>query len=185
MNSIQPREISGRRMVTRDGRRMLVVELDGTTGSVRIARRAAADFLTEPVPARSASRVATAWAGHGRDDAARGDAAQPGDDVDESAALPDTVVSDVLLVVAELVANACRHAPGPCRLTLTLAEESADVAVRDTGRGHLRIIRHDTPAGYGLLIVARLTSGIHVLPSGGGKIVRASVPLAGPRPTLV
>lgn len=158
MNSTQSRETSSRRIATPDGGRMLVVELDGTPGSVRTARRVAANFLSEPVPAQSTS---------------------------QAVAVRDAVVADVLLVVAELVTNACRHAPGPCRLTVTLTDESADVAVRDTGRGHLRVIRHDTPAGYGLLIVARLTSGIHVLPSDGGKTVRASVLLAGPRPTWV
>ncbi|WP_436774864.1 ATP-binding protein [Yinghuangia sp. YIM S09857] len=86
---------------------------------------------------------------------------------------------DVLMVVGELVANACRHAPGPCRLSVAVASESVDVAVRDSGSSRLGPARRRHPPGYGLWIVARLTKGIHVLPVPGGKIVRASVPLGG------
>ncbi|NUU25625.1 MAG: ATP-binding protein [Streptomycetaceae bacterium] len=146
-------EDAGHTVDLRDGRRLLVIDLDGTPGSVRDARGAVDGFLAE-----SAANGASVHA--------------------------DTA-SDILLVVAELVANACRHAPGPCRVTVTLDRDTADIAVRDSGQGRLRLIPHETPAGYGLLIVARLTSGIHVLPVGGGKIVRATVPLLGPRPTLV
>ncbi|WTW92402.1 ATP-binding protein [Streptomycetaceae bacterium NBC_01309] len=155
MNTTHSRGAEGRRVTTRDGHNTLVIDLDGLPGSVRGARHATADFLTG---ARIRRRL------------------------DAS----DAAVSDVLLVVAELVANACRHAPGPCRLTVTLTDAAADVAVRDTGRGHLRITRQTTArtGGYGLLIVARLTGGIHVLPSPDGKTVRASVPLPGPSPRL-
>ncbi|MEU8134822.1 ATP-binding protein [Streptodolium elevatio] len=142
---------------TDDGHRVLVVDLDGMPGSVRDARHATTEFL-------AGVRV-------GR----RLDAA-------------DAAVSDVLLVVAELVANACRHAPGPCRLTVTLTNAAAEIAVQDTAHGYLPIAgRRGRPAGYGLLIVTRLTGGIHVLPAPDGKIVRATVPLPGlwPRPVPV
>ncbi|UGQ12913.1 ATP-binding protein [Yinghuangia sp. ASG 101] len=138
-------------VVADDGDCLLMVDMGGTPGSVRVARRSCADFL-----ARATS-----------------DGGQP---------MGSEATTDILLVVGELVANACRHAPGPCRLTVALSDHGADVAVRDTGRGMLRLVG-GTGAGYGLLIVARLTEGIHVLPLDDGKVVRATVPLPGPRPT--
>ncbi|HSA53464.1 MAG TPA: ATP-binding protein [Yinghuangia sp.] len=137
-------------IVARDGNRLLMVDMGGTPGSVRVARRTCADFLARATTAGGPS-------------------------------MGTDTTTDILLVVAELVANACRHAPGPCRLTVSLSEHGADVAVRDTGRGRLRLVQGDTAGGYGLLIVARLTAGIHVLPVHDGKIVRATVPLPGPR----
>lgn len=124
----------------------LVVELDGTAGSVRGARSATQRFLA---------------------DAAR-----------RPPIGPDTA-RDVLMVVGELVANACRHAPGPCRLSVAVAAETVDVAVRDGGPARLDPGRRGS--GYGLWIVARLTYGIRVLPVPGGKVVRAEVPLRGRR----
>lgn len=121
----------------------LALELDGTPGSVRSARRATRRFLTSK----------------------------------EAHGLAEAAVLDVLMVVGELVANACRHAPGPCRLTVVVCPGSVHVAVRDGRPVPLSIVRMRPPAGYGLFIVARLTRGIEVLPVPGGKIVRADVPL--------
>lgn len=126
----------------------LALELDGTPGSVRSARRAARRFLT----------------------------------AEESCGLANTAVLDVLMVVGELVANACRHAPGPCRLTVVVCPDAVHVAVRDGRPVPVSIVRMRPPSGYGLFIVARLTRGIEVLPVPGGKIVRADVPLRSPRP---
>ncbi|WTW93916.1 ATP-binding protein [Streptomycetaceae bacterium NBC_01309] len=124
----------------------LVVELDGSAGSVRGARQETHRFLAD---AGRIPRIA-----------------------------PDTA-RDVLMVVGELVANACRHAPGPCRLSVEVVSDSVDVAVQDSGSSRLGPARRREPPGYGLWIVARLTKGIHVLPIPGGKVVRASVPLGG------
>lgn len=120
----------------------LVVDLDGSAGSVRGARREAHRFLADP---------------------------------DRHPPVGADTARDVLMVVGELVANACRHAPGPCRLSVAVDPEFVDVAVRDTGPGRLGPARRRA-TGYGLWIVARLTSGIRVLPAPEGKVVRAAVP---------
>lgn len=141
-----PRDARGPvvRTTVDEGRR-LVVDLDGSPGSVRAARLAAEHFLAAP---------------------------------------PRSARADVPLVVAELVANACRHAPGPCRLTLRRTADGVEVAVHDEGSGWLRLASENLTSGYGLLIVTRLTGGIHVLPEGAGKVVRATVPLLGAGPNL-
>ncbi|WP_436789517.1 ATP-binding protein, partial [Yinghuangia sp. YIM S10712] len=125
----------------------LVVELDGSAGSVRGARREARRFLTDA-------------------------ALQP--------PLGPDICRDVLMVVGELVANACRHAPGPCRLSVAVEPDSVDVAVQDTGPDRLGVARRRSPPGYGLWIVARLSQGIEVLPVPDGKVVRAVVPRSRP-----
>ncbi|WP_436777388.1 ATP-binding protein [Yinghuangia sp. YIM S09857] len=97
-------------------------------------------------------------------------------------AIGRTMAVDALLVVAELVANACRHAPGPCRLSLRVSRQGIDVAVEDTGPGRLlpgmdgRRPDGAGRVGYGLMIVGRLTRGIRVEPRPHGKVVRACVP---------
>ncbi|MDI2130919.1 ATP-binding protein [Yinghuangia seranimata] len=123
----------------------LVIDLDGTAGSVHGARREAQRFLADT------TRGHPVGAGPAR---------------------------DVLLVVGELVANACRHAPGPCRLSIAVGTDAVDVAVRDTGADvPPNVLRHPAGGGYGLLVVARLTRGLRVSPVHGGKVVRAAVPL--------
>ncbi|MDI2125391.1 ATP-binding protein [Yinghuangia seranimata] len=147
-----------------DDARKLVVDLDGSAGSVRAARQVAEDFLADlpkgpPVaPDGAAAGFVSGTTGSARNDA--------------------------LLVVAELVSNACRHAPGPCRLTVECSADEVEVAVRDDGPDWLRLGATELHTGYGLLIVTRLTGGIHVLPSGPGKVVFAAVPLRGAGPGL-
>ncbi|GAA2573638.1 ATP-binding protein [Streptomyces lienomycini] len=91
----------------------------------------------------------------------------------------DTFADAARLVVSELVTNALRHAPGPCRLVLTLADGHVEIAVRDTGDGFptflprdpLRIGRH------GLEIVTRLCGEVVTRPHASGKTVSARLPL--------
>ncbi len=47
---------------------------------------------------------------------------------------PDGFLDAARLVAGELVTNALRHAPGPCRLALTLVDDGVEIAVSDTGR---------------------------------------------------
>ncbi|MEV6106204.1 ATP-binding protein [Streptomyces sp. NPDC051940] len=68
-------------------------------------------------------------------------------------------VEDVLLVVSELVTNACLHAGGPDELRLRLAAKLIRVEVADLGPGtpaprtpH----RAARPGGHGMFIVQRL-----------------------------
>ncbi|MGE7438856.1 MULTISPECIES: ATP-binding protein [Kitasatospora] len=86
----------------------------------------------------------------------------------------DETRGDVLLVIAELVSNACRHAPGPCRLLVAPAGDGTiEVAVEDTSRELLATA--SPPAGYGLVVVTGLCRGVHVLRTPQGKIVQATV----------
>ncbi|MER7762881.1 ATP-binding protein [Streptomyces sp. NPDC097619] len=94
---------------------------------------------------------------------------------------------DVLLVVCELLANACRHTPGPTRLDFDHEGGS--------GRGRLTVAVTDPspvpprrrpldPAranGHGLRIVERLADrwGVRAVP--GGKTVWATLSLPSPR----
>ncbi|MCF2533437.1 ATP-binding protein [Yinghuangia soli] len=139
----------------------LVVHLDGSPGSVRAARLAAEQFLATDAP-------------HVPDRPPAAGAAPGG--------APKASV-DTLMVVGELVANACRHAPGPCRLTLRCTPSGAEITVRDGG-DRQPLDRGVRAPGYGLMIVKRLTGGVRVLSHGGGKTVQATVPFAGVRPRL-
>ncbi|GAA4789747.1 ATP-binding protein [Streptomyces ziwulingensis] len=90
-----------------------------------------------------------------------------------------TFLDAARLVTSELVTNALRHAPGPCRLVLTLIEDQVEIAVSDTADGFptflprdpLRIGRH------GLEIVTRLCDEVITKPHAQGKTVYARLPL--------
>lgn len=84
------------------------------------------------------------------------------------------------LVVSELVTNAVRHAPGPCRLLLELFEDALEISVFDGAdaspvpRGHdpRRIGQH------GVEIVVAVCESVRVDPLPSGKRVRARLLLA-------
>ncbi|MFC8489551.1 MULTISPECIES: ATP-binding protein [unclassified Streptomyces] len=83
------------------------------------------------------------------------------------------------LVVSELVTNAVRHAPGPCRLLLELFEDALEISVFDglesspVPRGHDpgRIGQH------GVEIVVAVCESVSVEPHPSGKRVRARLAL--------
>ncbi|RSS35661.1 ATP-binding protein [Streptomyces sp. WAC08241] len=83
------------------------------------------------------------------------------------------------LVVSELVTNAVRHAPGPCRLLLELFEDALEISVFDgleaspVPRGHDpgRIGQH------GVEIVVAVCESVSVEPHTSGKRVRARLAL--------
>ncbi|MFC1415485.1 ATP-binding protein [Streptacidiphilus cavernicola] len=89
---------------------------------------------------------------------------------------------DALLVVSELVANAVRHAPGPCTLelavdgagTLTVALTDTVAAVPVQRTADLR----SGGGGFGWNLLRRLTRhlDVHLCPD-GGKTIRALLPL--------
>ena len=93
--------------------------------------------------------------------------------------LADTFLDAARLVASELVTNALRHAPGPCRLALTLVDDRVEIAVSDTGdafptflpRDPVRVGRH------GLEIVTRLCGEVITKPHAKGKTVYARLPL--------
>ena len=86
--------------------------------------------------------------------------------------------ADALLVGAELLSNAARHAHGPRRLNLDLAAGILRVAVTDSSPAapHPRAAPAGADGGYGLRIVDRLALDWGSVPVGDGKTVWARLP---------
>nr|WP_042396188.1 ATP-binding protein [Streptacidiphilus carbonis] len=91
------------------------------------------------------------------------------------------VAEDVLLLVSELVTNACLHAGGPTELALRCTEERLRVEVSDRNPEppHPRTPhRAARPGGHGLHIVARLARAWGTSPTPHGKTVWLEVAAA-------
>ncbi|MFD6892814.1 ATP-binding protein [Streptomyces sp. NPDC059957] len=85
---------------------------------------------------------------------------------------------DVLLLVSEVVANACMHAGGPNSLLLHLTAERLRIEVTDASPV-VPVYRFPAdparPGGHGLLIVKRLARAWGADPVDGGKCVWVEV----------
>ena len=93
----------------------------------------------------------------------------PADTADRRAA-----AEDVLLVVSELVTNACLHAEGPDELWITCDKKVIRLEVSDKGTGQpapRTPHRAGRPGGHGMFIVQRLCLdwGVVRSPGGSGK----------------
>ncbi|OEJ30263.1 hypothetical protein BGK67_01820 [Streptomyces subrutilus] len=91
----------------------------------------------------------------------------------------DASMDNVLLVVSELVANAIRHAVGPCALHLELLEGSIDVCVTDHSpqSPRPRTPGSDGTGGWGWFMIKRLATHIRIKPvPAGGKTICAELP---------
>jgi len=89
------------------------------------------------------------------------------------------VAEDVLLLVSELVTNACLHAGGPTELALHGTARTLRVEVSDAGAGMpVPRVPHEPgrPGGHGLHIVERLTSAWGTVRQDAGKTVWLEVP---------
>lgn len=87
---------------------------------------------------------------------------------------------DVLLVVSELVTNACLHAEGPDELRIACTPKSLRVEVVDGGAGQpapRTPHRAGRPGGHGMFIVQRLCLdwGVVRVPGAPGKTVWAEL----------
>ncbi|MFE7902558.1 ATP-binding protein [Streptomyces sp. NPDC057424] len=87
---------------------------------------------------------------------------------------------DVLLVVSELVTNACLHAEGPDQLRITCDNKVIRVEVTDRGTGQpapRTPHRAGRPGGHGMFIVQRLCLdwGVVRTPGVSGKTVWAEL----------
>jgi hypothetical protein len=87
---------------------------------------------------------------------------------------------DVLLVVSELVTNACLHAEGPDQLRITCDNKVIRVEVADRGTGQpspRTPHRAGRPGGHGMFIVQRLCLdwGVVRAPGVAGKTVWAEL----------
>ncbi len=93
------------------------------------------------------------------------------------------VAEDVLMVVSELVTNACLHAGGPLELVLDCTPERLRIEVSDASPVAPRPRPHPDPAvpgGHGLVVLGRLARAWGSVRSASGKTVWAEV--AAPRP---
>ncbi|MEV7441765.1 ATP-binding protein [Streptomyces sp. NPDC091204] len=85
------------------------------------------------------------------------------------------ITDDVLLLVSEVVANACLHAGGPTSLALRCTSERLRIEVTDASPAAPRATHGSDPSrpgGHGLLIVERLGRDWGWSPVGGnGKCV--------------
>ncbi|GAA2546238.1 MULTISPECIES: ATP-binding protein [Streptomyces] len=87
---------------------------------------------------------------------------------------------DVLLVVSELVTNACLHAEGPDHLSITCDNKVIRIEVTDRGAGQpapRTPHRAGRPGGHGMFIVQRLCLdwGVVRAPGVAGKTVWADL----------
>ncbi|MGV9983884.1 ATP-binding protein [Streptomyces olivaceus] len=91
----------------------------------------------------------------------------------------DSFLDAARLVTSELVTNALQHAPGPCRLRLTLVDDRVEIAVSDTGDGFPTFLPRDPQrvGRHGLEIVTRLCDEVVTRPHAKGKTVCARLPL--------
>ncbi|MDT0437880.1 MULTISPECIES: ATP-binding protein [Streptomyces] len=99
----------------------------------------------------------------------------PADSADRRAA-----AEDVLLVVSELVTNACLHAEGPDELRIGCDKKVIRVEVADRGAGQpapRTPHRSGRPGGHGMFIVQRLCLdwGVVRTTGGAGKTVWAEL----------
>ncbi|MGW3042027.1 ATP-binding protein [Kitasatospora sp. NPDC001159] len=96
------------------------------------------------------------------------------------ASAPRTTAEDVLLMVSELVTNACLHAPGgPRELRLNWNGTRLRAEVVDAGPVAPRLrpsVDPGRPGGYGLRVVDRLSRTWGSAPEDGGKLVWLEVP---------
>ncbi|MFD0265266.1 ATP-binding protein [Streptomyces sp. NPDC127106] len=147
----------------------------GARGVVARCRDFTLDALTAwqwiPVPAGDARRDADGQYGDEADDEESG----------RSEAVEEVLLAeDVLLMVSELVSNACVHAGGPSELVLRRTADRLRMEVGDGSPEHPRRRRATDPAlpgGHGLLVVDRLARdwGWEPRPDGTGKTVWAEV----------
>ncbi|MFD7613726.1 ATP-binding protein [Streptomyces sp. NPDC059828] len=88
------------------------------------------------------------------------------------------VAEDVLMVVSELVTNACLHAGGPEELVLHCTADRLRIEVSDADPVTPRPRPHADPAkpgGHGLVVLGRLARAWGSVPRGGGKTVWAEI----------
>ncbi|MFC0843156.1 ATP-binding protein [Streptomyces noboritoensis] len=88
-------------------------------------------------------------------------------------------VDDVLLLVSEVVTNACLHAGGPRELVLRHADGHLRVEVADGSpvAPARRPRAPSLPGGHGLMVLDRLAGDWGSMPVGTGKVVWLEVAL--------
>ncbi|MEV7724573.1 ATP-binding protein [Streptomyces sp. NPDC087917] len=81
-------------------------------------------------------------------------------------------VDDAVLLVSEVITNACLHAGGPHELVLRHCPGRLRVEVSDGSAELPRVLpprERVRPGGYGLVLLERLTEGWGTVPTGVGR----------------
>ncbi|GAA4877423.1 ATP-binding protein [Kitasatospora terrestris] len=92
-------------------------------------------------------------------------------------------IADIVLVAAELLANAAEHAGGPLALELCRTPVNRiriEVTDATPARPRVQSLSPDTPHGHGLRIIDRLAHAWGCHPGDGGKTVWAECDLPPP-----
>ncbi|MFD5574209.1 ATP-binding protein [Streptomyces cadmiisoli] len=89
-------------------------------------------------------------------------------------------VECALLVVSELVTNACRHTPGPRHLGMAVRGGCLLLEVSDRSRTMPRVVppeERGASGGFGFGLVAALAEDWTVRTDSRGKAIRVTIPL--------
>jgi anti-sigma regulatory factor (Ser/Thr protein kinase) len=96
--------------------------------------------------------------------------------------LPDTTITDIVLITNELATNAVRHAAGPARVRLLRSDSTVWIGVEDAGGAAWfdpAAAPHAAPVGTGLTLVAACSRRRgHFHRGDGGRTVWAEIPIA-------
>ncbi|MEU9088007.1 ATP-binding protein [Streptomyces sp. NPDC048357] len=156
---------------TASGRQTRRLPLRGGAGAVTrcrdFTRKALADWQWIPAPKDRRERER-----------------EPERDEDERERLRERV-EDVLLLVSEVVANACLHAGGPSELVLSHGAEGLIIEVSDRSADRPVLRPRGDPAlpgGHGLMVLEHLSRSWGWRPAATGKTVWLEVPPPWPFP---
>ena len=94
-------------------------------------------------------------------------------DPDRTRPIQDRFIQDMLILVSEVVTNACVHTSGPLGMLVDCTPERLRIEVTDPSSvtPKPREPGPEWPGGYGLLVVQRLTRAWGSEPRGEGKAV--------------
>jgi hypothetical protein len=135
--------------------------LQDHTGSIARAREFTREVVTDSLDSRTRAAAAAPHAGQETDG--------PGGNGSERRQFVD----DVLLMVSEVVTNACVHTAGPLGLEVDCTPDRLRIEVTDPSPT-APVPRHPnpaTPGGFGLFVVERLAKAWGYAPRGDGKVV--------------
>ncbi|MET9931286.1 MULTISPECIES: ATP-binding protein [unclassified Streptomyces] len=87
---------------------------------------------------------------------------------------PRAVTDDILLVVSELVTNACRHGGGLTGFTARFTDDTLTVCASDASPAIPRTRAHShpiAPGGFGWPLIQKLSRQVTIIPLGAGKTI--------------
>ncbi|HEX4791695.1 MAG TPA: ATP-binding protein [Actinospica sp.] len=157
------------------GRVVRSLALQDHVGSIALAREFTREVVTDSLESRAAAAAAQA-----------GRPGREADGLDGNGPEQRQFVDDVLLMVSEVVTNACVHTDGPLGLEVDCAPDRLRIEVTDPSRT-VPVPRNpdpSTPGGFGLFVVERLAKAWGHAPRGDGKVVWLELEWPKPAPSL-